>query len=67
MINAYWEPLEFELPLLGHGDRWHRILDTSLLPPEDWQPLTTAAPVLTLRYRVEARSSVVLMVKPIYH
>ncbi|MCU0538128.1 MAG: glycogen debranching protein GlgX, partial [Hydrococcus sp. Prado102] len=30
MLNAYWEPLAFELPLLGHGDRWHRIIDTAL-------------------------------------
>ena len=39
IFNAYWEPLEFELP--GRQSRaWRRWIDTSLDPPEDiviWQ------------------------------
>lgn len=64
MINAYWQPLPFELPLLGHGDRWHRILDTALPPPQDFQPLAKATPIFSKTYRLETRSIAVLMVKP---
>jgi glycogen operon protein len=56
VLNAYWEPLEFELP----GGRWCRWIDTALTSPEDivaWQ----AAPVVPgSRYRVGPRSVVVL-------
>ena len=42
MFNAYWEPLEFELPpVSGAGaDPWRRWIDTSLESPHDiveWQ------------------------------
>ncbi|MBL8134626.1 MAG: glycogen debranching protein GlgX [Anaerolineae bacterium] len=36
MINAYWEPIRFELPPLQAGERWSRIVDTSLPPPNDF-------------------------------
>jgi isoamylase len=65
MLNAYWEPLPFELPLLGHGDRWHRILDTALASPEDYCDAKTAPPHQGENYLVQARSSVILMVKAI--
>jgi glycogen operon protein len=64
MLNAYWEPLPFELPLLGHGDRWHRIIDTALKSPDDFCDPKTAPPHQEKQYRVQARSSVILMVKP---
>ncbi len=35
MLNAWWEPLEFELPPPPPGISWHRVLDTSLPAPED--------------------------------
>ena len=35
MFNAYWEPLEFELPPLPPGDGWLRAIDTALPGPED--------------------------------
>ena len=36
MFNAYWEPLDFELPVLGAGaDPWCRWIDTALDPPND--------------------------------
>jgi glycogen operon protein len=63
MLNAYWEPLPFELPLLGHGDRWHRILDTALASPEDYCDPKTAPSYQGETYLVQARSSVILMVK----
>lgn len=63
MLNAYWEPLAFELPLLGHGDRWHRIIDTALKSPEDYCEPKTAPPYQGEQYLVQARSSAILMVK----
>ena len=30
MLNAYWEPLVFELPPTAAGERWHRLVDTAL-------------------------------------
>lgn len=63
ILNAYWESLTFELPPLGHGDVWHRIIDTALPSPADFcWPLE--APSLTEQtYCVTARSSVVLMMR----
>ncbi|AFY76141.1 glycogen debranching enzyme GlgX [Pleurocapsa sp. PCC 7327] len=65
MLNAYWEPLTFELPLLGYCDGWHRIIDTSLASPDDFCDPKTAPPVRGEQYQVMARSTVILTVKPI--
>jgi len=37
MINAYWEPLDFQLPPVPEqfGDRWHRWIDTWEESPDD--------------------------------
>jgi isoamylase len=61
MFNAYWEPLVFELPPLPLPLRWHRIIDTALLSPDDFCPPAEAPPVETDSYGVKGRSSVVLM------
>lgn len=61
MLNAYWEPLMFELPELGPHDRWHRIVDTSVAPPRDFCYPEEAPLFEGDRYPVGARSSVVLM------
>jgi glycogen operon protein len=64
IMNAYWEPLDFELPpaAINH-DPWRRWIDTSLNSPQDiveWQ----TAPLVTARtYRVEPRSVVVLFAR----
>lgn len=63
MLNAYWEPLIFELPPLRDGIHWHRIVDTAQPSPYDFQPLATAPPVPQRLYPVAARASVVLMAK----
>ena len=63
MLNAYWETLTFELPLLGGGERWHRIVDTSLPLSGAFCELEAALPLEGDTYGVEARSCVVLMVK----
>jgi glycogen operon protein len=62
ILNAYWEPLEFELPPAGQGvgDKWRRWIDTSCDSPNDivdWE----AAPLIPGNtYRVESRSVAVL-------
>ena len=63
MFNAYWEPLEFELPpLLGHGAaRWRRVIDTYLESPQDFCELSEAPMVDDTKYLVQARSVVLLM------
>ena len=62
IINAYWEPLEFELPSLANVARnpWRRWIDTFLDSPHeivDWDQ-SPAVPGQT--YRTEPRSVVVL-------
>jgi glycogen operon protein len=61
MLNAYWEALEFELPLLGKGERWHRLVNTALSLPEAFCELGATSPHTGDTYRVEARSCVVLI------
>jgi glycogen operon protein len=62
ILNAYWEPLEFELPKLSNGSRnpWRRWIDTALDSPNDIVPWQTASSVLSSSYRAEARSVVML-------
>ncbi len=66
MLNAYWESLEFELPLLGHGDNWYCVLDTAAPLSETFCELDVAIPVQDSHYLVKARSCVVLIVKPFH-
>ena len=37
ILNAYWEPLDFELPQLSAGT-WRRWIDTALDSPNDIVP-----------------------------
>lgn len=59
ILNAYWEPLEFELPQLD-GGQWRRWIDTSLDAPNDILPWEQAPAVSSLTYRVADRSVVML-------
>ena len=60
-LNAYWEPLDFELPnASGAAAPWCRWIDTSLKSPEDIVHWQSAVPVTGSSYRVPARSTVVL-------
>jgi glycogen operon protein len=59
ILNAYWEPLEFELPRLEAGP-WRRWIDTALDSPDDIVPWESAPPVATGAYPAEARSVVML-------
>ncbi len=62
ILNAYWEPLEFELPKPEGGPAWRRWIDTALDSPQDIVPWQTAPVVPDLAYRVQARSVVMLFV-----
>jgi len=62
ILNAYWEPLEFELPTTGNGggNPWRRWIDTAQETPNDIVPWEKAPAIQGLTYRAEARSVVAL-------
>jgi isoamylase len=68
IFNAYWEPLDFELPPAGNAgtNPWRRWIDTALDSPHDIAPWREAPPVPELTYRAEARS-VVALYAPMAH
>jgi glycogen operon protein len=59
ILNAYWEPLEFELPS-GTG-AWRRWIDTSLESPQDIVDWPSAPTVAGRTYHAGPRSVVVLI------
>ena len=63
MLNAYWEPLTFELPPVPADRRraWRRCLDTALASPDDFCPWEKAPFVREGSYVLAPRSVVVLM------
>ncbi|WP_228015715.1 glycogen debranching protein [Leptolyngbya ectocarpi] len=63
MLNAFYEPLTFELPSLSQGYHWKRIVDTALDSPEDFCSIEQAPQVNSLVYEVAAYASVVLFVR----
>jgi glycogen operon protein len=62
IVNAYWEPLDFELPPVAEAGAhpWRRWIDTFLESPHDIVEGERALPVASDRYRAEPRSVVVL-------
>jgi glycogen operon protein len=60
ILNAYWEPLDFELPPPGDGGAWRRWIDTAMDSPKDIVPWELAPAVSGNNYRVEPRSVVML-------
>ena len=58
MINAYWQDLTFTLQE-GDPHDWKRVVDTSLLSPDDFSD--PPVPISSLAYSVKARSIVVLL------
>ena len=58
IFNAYWEPLEFELPPSANGQMWRRCIDTSLPSPDDIWPWNQAPPISTTTSVVAPRSVV---------
>ena len=61
VLNAYWEPLVFQLPHPKQGKHWHRLVDTALDSPDDFQPVAIAPQVNTRTYPTAARSTIVLI------
>jgi glycogen operon protein len=66
VMNAYWEPLAFELPSIAAGDGrgWRRCIDTALPSPDDIQKWAEAPEVASGSYRVQPRSLVLLASQP---
>jgi len=60
ILNAFWEPLEFELPAANGSGPWLRWIDTTLDSPQDIVKWETAQPVPGRAYRAGPRSVVVL-------
>ncbi len=61
VLNAYWEPLRFELPPVPEAGRgWRRWLDTFLEAPHDICPISNAPLVAGSSYLVNPRSIVAL-------
>jgi glycogen operon protein len=62
ILNAYWEPLNFDLPSPAGGAAtlWCRWIDTSLESPQDIVPWRTAPSLFDHTYRAAARSVVLL-------
>ncbi len=62
ILNAYWEPLDFELPPPGPSANggWRRWIDTSLDSPNDIVEWSAAPQVTGTTYHAGPRSCVVL-------
>ena len=65
MVNAWREPLEFELPpvLAMPGGRWRRWLDTSLPSPDDIMPLEEAPAIEGRTYALPPHSVAVMLAR----
>ena len=61
-INAWTEPLDFELPAPPAGS-WRRVVDTSQPSPHEIQPLGEAPVIEAATYRVGPRSVLALMAR----
>jgi glycogen operon protein len=59
ILNAYREPLEFELPA-NNGNQWRRWMDTGLDSPQDIAEWPSAPPVSSRAYRAAPHSVVAL-------
>jgi glycogen operon protein len=63
IMNAYWEPLEFELPPPPPSSPggWRRVIDTALESPEDICPWDEAPVMEGSTYLAQSRSVVLLL------
>ncbi|MGB7567972.1 MAG: glycogen debranching protein GlgX [Chitinivibrionales bacterium] len=61
-LNAYREPLSFELPRPASGGKlWRRIVDTSLPSPDDFLDIQSATAIEDPNYHLESRSAALLL------
>jgi len=63
IVNAYWEPLDFDVPPLDNRAAWRRCIDTYLDPPDDICEWASAQPLQGSICRVEPRSVVLLFAR----
>jgi isoamylase len=65
ILNAYWEPLDFELPPVKNGGEknWRRWIDTSLDSPHDIAEWETSPEVTGHTYLAQPRSIIILFAK----
>lgn len=63
IFNAFYKPLTFELPPLPDNQHWRRIVDTTLVTPDDFCSLETAPIIESATYQVKSQTSVILMAK----
>jgi isoamylase len=64
IVNAFWQPLEFEIPALGEAhDAWRRCIDTYLDPPDDIIVWSDAPPLQQAAYSVQPRSVAVFIAR----
>ena len=64
ILNAYWEPLEFELPQISdRWNAWQRLIDTQLDAPEDILDWELSPEIHNGIYNVGSRSVVVLFAR----
>jgi isoamylase len=62
IMNAYWEPLVFQIPASPTGRIWRRTVDTALPSPDDALGLDEGPAIKVGHlYTVEARSMVILV------
>jgi glycogen operon protein len=63
MINAFWEPLRFELPSFSRSSfgLWKRMVDTSLPGPYDFVDASKAHALFESHYTLTSRSVVILL------
>jgi glycogen operon protein len=62
ILNMYWEPLDFELPVI-EGRRWHMVINTDADAPNDIVDEKDAMMVETNAVNVMGRSCMVLISK----
>jgi isoamylase len=62
ILNAYWQPLDFDLPQLDNAaeNPWRRWIDTALDSPNDISEWMKAEPLHGYNYHAESRSVVML-------
>ena len=64
ILNAYREPLEFELPTMSSGEQqWRRWIDTGLESPEDIVDWPVAPRISRSVYFAASRSVAVLFAR----
>jgi glycogen operon protein len=65
LLNAYHEALDFDLPPLGPGLAWSRLVDTSLEAPLDFNDPPQSLDVDQAAYQLEGQAMAVMIAQKI--